>query len=336
VLLDFPAPGALPSTPAPLRNAQDIQDFLAQVAQSATAPRTPLHARDFLSVLSARRFEAAAVIAGNLRALLHKPATFTRQRRLISILLPTACALAFALLTVATISQANRDFDRLWAKRHPGTPSLRDALSVFETAPLSDAEREQLSIHVAGHFAEAIQDQSFWNEPKTLAALDQYMRWFALDSIARHPQVSATDLSEADQKVAHRLSKMAKWNRALPILLPPVLFVAFLEIFLLAGALFAPFVRAPFAIWLMGGIVTTADGAPASRLRALARSLWLLVPLAPGAIALLLFSEEGQWIAAVSLTAFSIVTLLIASIWAVRRPERGLPDLLTGTYLLPR
>jgi hypothetical protein len=96
LLLEFPAPRAVPSEPRTVSDAQEMQEFLSQLADEALPARIPLHAREFLDALAHRRLEAPAQIAGNLRELSGKPAVITRQRRLFSIALITVVALALS------------------------------------------------------------------------------------------------------------------------------------------------------------------------------------------------------------------------------------------------
>jgi hypothetical protein len=334
VLLEFAAPGAVPSKPMPLQNGDDVQRFLDAVAHAAVAPRPPLHAREFLEALHSSRFEAPAVIAGNLRSLLHKPPALTRQRRLLSLLLPVGTAFAIGGLVLGMLSHAYRDFDREWTKQYPARPSIRPVLELSMRESVTPAEREQLSIHLAGHFRDVIENQDFWQKPVTLEGLDLAMRWFALDSVVRHPTVTETELKEADRSLADRLEDAERRSHTLGALHAMLPFML-LDILLLMGAFFPVFVRAPFAPWVMGAVVVRKDGAPAGRLRAMVRSLCVAIPAFVSLCAMgILMSDEQTGAFAVALV--TTVIFFVGAIWAALRPERGLPDLLTGTYLVPR
>ena len=88
VLLEFPAPDALPCEKQRTDRPDGVQHFLHRIAAGALGPVVPLHAHGFLSALQERRFEVPAQIAGNLRELVSKLPTITRRRRLFGLAFP--------------------------------------------------------------------------------------------------------------------------------------------------------------------------------------------------------------------------------------------------------
>jgi hypothetical protein len=80
--------------------------------------------------------------------------------------------------------------------------------------------------------------------------------------------------------------------------------------------------------------LTNADGRPASRIRVFWRSVltWgmLFIPAAAGAIRLNPFDWRTGTMA--------LVVLMMAglTVWSTLLPDRGIPDRLSGTRLVPR
>ncbi len=118
----------------------------------------------------------------------------------------------------------------------------------------------------------------------------------------------------------------------------PVLVTMTLALLSIPAIMCAVVLRGGALLYVFGITVQTADGRPASRWRCLARALvaWFfftlcaLLPLIPGIPRLNL-----------SLTSlpFSILpgaVALIAAIFSVANPERGIPDFIARTHLVPR
>jgi hypothetical protein len=91
-------------------------------------------------------------------------------------------------------------------------------------------------------------------------------------------------------------------------------------------------------LYVFGITVQTADGRPASRRRCLARALvgWsffticALLPLLPGSL---------RWHLSLTSFAFSMLpgaVALAAAIISIINPERGIPDFIARTHLVPR
>ena len=93
---------------------------------------------------------------------------------------------------------------------------------------------------------------------------------------------------------------------------------------------------------MMGVATVTRDGRKASRLRLLGRTLLVWSPCAAGAaLSLALWTV---WLPGIGISGPVILWALVIlgamilanAVWAVWKPARGLPDLATGTWLVPR
>jgi uncharacterized RDD family membrane protein YckC len=83
----------------------------------------------------------------------------------------------------------------------------------------------------------------------------------------------------------------------------------------------------------LGIAVVSRNGSDASRWRMLWRAIVAWSPLLIGIVSVAMLSRRLPLTAAVALTATVILVLVI---WSALRRERSLPDLLAGTWLVPR
>jgi uncharacterized RDD family membrane protein YckC len=336
ILLEVPAPGALASRSYSSAQIDEVEALLDEIATRALVPRIPLHARELLHSVQTRRFEEVSIIAGNLRAALAQPAAISKRRRLFTIALPALFALALALTTVAIVGQANREFDRFWNRSYPGKPSLRLALQEAVEFDISPEHRERLLVHIAGHDRDVVRDPAFWNDARTLAVFTTAHRRIAEEAIAAHPQVAPAELARADSRLAAKFARAARRDAVMAWVELPFLFTLFLCAMLSIGALWSFIGRAPLALQLAGGAIVRRDGAPARRMRAFGRSSVVLIPATIAAFATIALQyEQYETALAVSILVV-LLGFLAAGIIAVRSPERGLPDILAGTAIVPR
>jgi uncharacterized RDD family membrane protein YckC len=336
ILFEVPAPGATASRTYATSEPREVEAFLDEIAARALAPRVPLHAREFLNSLHDGRFDEVSIVAGNLRAALSQPAAISRRRRLFTIALPALFALGFALTTVAIIGQANREFDRFWNRSYPGKPSLRLALEEAVEFDVSAETRERLLVHIAGHHRNAVRNAAFWNDARALAVFTSAHRRVAEEAVAGHPEISASDLARADSRLASKFARAARRDAVMAWVELPFLTGLFLCAMLSIGALWTLVGRAPLALALAGGAIVTRDGQPATRIRAFARSIVAVAPALIGAFATIALQYE-QFESALALAILIVLGgFLAAAILAVRSPERGLPDIIARTTVVPR
>jgi hypothetical protein len=168
-------------------------------------------------------------------------------------------------------------------------------------------------------------------------------RRIATEALADHPTLNERRLEEADAtiKLLRPLIRAADSNvpewAALGAFWGMLLFAALLDlgcVLILGEGLF---------LRLLGVATVRRDGRKASRLRLLGRTLlaWSLC-FAAAALSLALWMAwlPGFQTAAAPSLAWALgllmLFLLAAVAWAAWKPARSLPDLATGTWLVPR
>jgi uncharacterized RDD family membrane protein YckC len=100
IWLDFPLPSGGVGRDIPISDHGDFQDWLAAIGGLSLAPAPPLHASRLMEDLAARNLKSADEIVARLIAATARVGALTWRRRLLSIALWPALALAFALLNV--------------------------------------------------------------------------------------------------------------------------------------------------------------------------------------------------------------------------------------------
>ncbi len=339
VLLDFPAPGAAARQGRKITDQTAAQEFLEGIATAALAPRVPLHARDFLETLRARRFESAALVAGNLHALMEKPAEVTEDRRLLGVLIAPAMAVGMALLLVLGSAREARRFDARWAAEYPERPSLRLVLEVQDEQSTGDLVlADWCSVVLAGRYGDVIKDDRFWEKA---AAEDTWGAWREMgkEALKTHLNVSAEALAAAEKSIAPYVEKRREreaslLGRARELAYPFTGFLALSALIGLGGTLA---MGVPPALRMNDLEIVNSRGEPASRLRALVRGVLGWLPILGGAMAVSLCANSPQFSTALP----GVVKLYgLGMFWcfyfALRHPARGLNDWLARTWLVPR
>jgi hypothetical protein len=202
--------------------------------------------------------------------------------------------------------------------------------------------RRAFRVHFAGHHRALLVDSNFWAHPVVAQTLTAEHRRIATEVLADYPTVTARQLEEADATLRPLLPviqaadvNVPEWA-ALGGFWIALLFAALLDlgcVLVMGEGLF---------LRLLGVAAVRRDGSKAARLRLLGRTLlaWSLCCIgAPLLLALWLTSLPGLqsgvpvlvW--ALGVLAVLMLVSLAAAVW---RPARGLPDLLAGTWLVPR
>jgi uncharacterized RDD family membrane protein YckC len=332
VLLDFPAPRATPMQSCEVNDDTSAQRFLSDLAHRALPAVMPLHARDFLDSLAASRLEALPIVVANLRTLMARPAVFPRARRVFTIAMPVVLSLMLGGLIALGLGSTNEVFDEMWEREYPGRPSLRLVLESLGTSPtLSPDSFHRTMRHIATEYEDVIRDPEFWKRPETNAGISPDFRRFAKIAV-EHLADGAATVSEKDAELMiSQLHRHAQKEAGMLKTMVPTVTLTFLGLFLGLGGLWAVVKRAPLGLDLMGAALVTNDGRRASWMRAIARSLLVVIP----ALALT-FGVNGESTAHTVLTWTSLSLLLVGGISAIRRPERALPDVIAGTWIVPR
>ena len=194
---------------------------------------------------------------------------------------------------------------------------------------------------MAGHHRELIENKDFWAHPVVAQALSTNLQRIAKEAATDDPTVSSKRLEEADATVRYLLpviqsadTELPQWI-ALGMFWAVVLFAALLDfgcVLILGEGLF---------LRLLGIATVNRHGDKASRLRVLWRTILAWSPCAVGgplSLALWLTLVPGLDVNLIVAASLAIFTLVVtgAMAWAIWKPARGIQDLVSGTWLVPR
>jgi hypothetical protein len=340
VILDFPARGASDEPARAITNAEHVQQFLEAAAEAAISPRMPLHGRAFLISCRERRFEATAIVAGNLRALSDRRATVHPRRRALSALMVFFLFLMFAAMIAAAVGQARNEFDRWWAQTHPGKSSPRHALEVMTASVLRyEAEPRKLTQYVAATYGNALLGDAFWKHSSVelLESHDLVARsieyFIAVENRRLEANVSVPEKGPPDlDSLLHRQAIYgSNW------VWPVIVTVHATAIACLVGVVIALLFRTSPMLRMFGFAVVRRDGAPAGRLRMALRSLIASLPVTVASLWLLRMDrwfwceESHTWPYGIGV----VVTLLIFGLHGIAS-GRGMGERVSGTWIVPR
>ena len=335
LLLDFPAPGTPHGHTRTVHDSVTAQEFVRDVATAALPRRIPLHARAFLSALSAHTFSSPSSMAAQLRADMEMPAEVSLQRRLLGVIIAPAIALGIMLTISLSNSRDARRFDALWSLEHGSLPSLRLVLEVQrEQVAGNPAAAERCAVVLAGRYGKIISGESFWGRPETEAWHEA-----ARNALGSRAAPGASELRSAEEWIAPHVGDRSERENSLHgwLLGGTAAALNFLLLCALLGLVGTVISGTPPGLLMNDLAIVTEDGGPASRLRALSRGLLGWLPLLFGSLALALCQIVPGAAVAFPFVAlgFALVLLWLLSI-TIRNPSRGLNDMIAGTWLVPR
>jgi hypothetical protein len=298
----------------------------------------PISARAALERLGRDGYRSLRDAAAAMAALSTGADTITRWRRGLTIALANVPALFAALALLISLPTA-------WRVLRSDFLELTNVLIELNTLESrSDAEaarqRDALETYAAGRFRPRLADESFWRDRRTVELLEP-LRPLAQRALANHPAVTADELAAATPRArtatgAVRPDQVIASIGGVMLLIPAVL-LGLTAILSIAGALVfrgGPILR------LLGVAIVRRDGAPVTRLRAGWRALVAWSPLlalwAYVGVATRGGGTSADIFAAKWLFAAAMAAMVAGAIWAIRHPTRGLPDRVTGTWLVPR
>jgi uncharacterized RDD family membrane protein YckC len=334
LLLDFALePEAAPAAP-------DWSSFLRRVAslgltgadEADAPPRVPLpvSARALLARLwgAETGFADALQFVAALDRVQWRPATVLRSRRVGTLAIPAIWP-AMVLL-VALINPGSRSPP--WF--HDLTGSRAAYLSALRRPPPSPGDTaarratQSIEIVLASALTQAHADRNGGQALSFMGAADSAL----LDTLARrHPGVTA---AAADTARAWLTAHRAVWmdqremtNRR-PLVEAAHAFAG-MGVFGIAAVVLALVLRGPPLLHLAGISVALTDGVPAGRVRSALRSLVAWAPW----IALFIVARGTPPLAVeIALAAIGVVGAVYASLHA----ERGVPDRVMRTVLVPK
>lgn len=354
-LLDFPAPGIdahsplLESSPITGKDFTSVRCFLNQVAiatlegrvvdsgeaanQRVAAP-LPIRAKVLLDGLSTAPGPEFPI--GQFEPLLQRVAFVSRRRRLgllVGCLVVPVFVAVFFLFSISITEH--------FLEQHPDVQQLRHCLVHLERiqwrrnrATEQEVEqRDALEVYVAGRFRKTMSGQTTWSSASARGVITPAQRRIAERVLAAHPNPSEKEVNDAAAELKEFLQESS------PLLPFPVLlfvFAQFYVILLLCVAfpslLCALLFRGGPLLRLLGIAIVTRTGARASRLRVVWRSLITWTPCLLAPVALLPLEGSGMtWV-----LPLMAAVLIAVAVWSTLIPQRGIPDRIAGTYLVPR
>ena len=349
VLLDFAPPGSASRGRANLTPEQLLQAAASRVPRDTAEPGLlPLSAHRFLEGWSASSHSTLSDARDTLIAMAGAPTRVHWWRRGIPGTL-AAAPVVLMLVVTAIIVPALARF------QSSETIAMMNLLGVLQSTtlpadnPMRRPEvRRDAEVAIAGRYGHLIRDESFWESGIVRSLAPEY-RPLAEDILKRHPDVSATQLAEAERvlKTAReeqeRLRGSPRTERSVVELSGVIisagtaLAVAFVLVVCAISSLLVP-----------GGLVSrnlglaavTRSGREISRVRSLARVLVAGLPGIAWLVYLALSPRVQGFIPAPSrplaTTAVTMTALAVGLIWTAARRTRGPHDLLTGTWVVPR
>jgi len=357
VLLSFPAPGA---AAGPRAGAADLSPtgLLAAVARygldgddpAAGHDPLPLHATATLRVIE----EASDLqtIVGRLESILLEPAAVSRRRRLGMLGVVGGPAIVLAVMgtvilaVVRGLMAANPELAaaREWTEYYltldsdSAVPVISDSGATGDSGvalpPSGRSLREEVAIYIGSRFGAIVEDSAAWNSAAAIALIQDPERSALASLVRERGAADATSIQQAERVVATLPPATAPDPGRLP---NPVTVLGIVLGLMLsvsgAVSLGAGLVaRRGFVQRLFGVHPVTRDGAPAGRLRILARNgiAWAPV-LMPFLLQTLDVIDLNAW----WWVAMGILFAIGLGI-AIKDPARGLHDRLAGTWLVPR
>jgi hypothetical protein len=202
--------------------------------------------------------------------------------------------------------------------------------------------RESIEVFIAEHLQEETQEAAAIARTfPVVSTANKNGYLLAERAIARHPMRTPEEITKADAAVAQlavRSSKSlaqlrsptAQWALAAYITTWSCAVVAILSMF---GALVT---RSGFTLRGAGAALVTASGEVASRIGAMWRAIVTWLPVVP-ALVLIRFGPRIQesTIPWALVQTVPLALLVVAAVWALKEPSRGLQDRIAGTWIVP-
>jgi len=345
-LLDFPAPGLKDSKR--IAGAFEPELFLHEVAAFALQGRLkwpadgtiiaaiPLHARRFLEDRKVLSHPESA--GGALKRLIQKPVQVTRARRAALV---AGCLVFPIFITVIAI---NIGFNEI--KRHPELQELSQLLLLYRQSMIANRESSLgvvadrfLAVYIAHHYRATVRNSRLWNSGLPQVLIQPADRLFVEVSILYYPEPTEAEIAEAEAAINRavprdELKQIKSWIET------PFSYLALASIILLFYEVFPAIIaalifRGGLVLLICGVGVVRKDGLPASRIRVFWRSLltWA-APFIAAAVGIRMMNPVAR--PAETTFLFVLLATAVLTIWSTLLPDRGIPDRIAGTRLVPR
>lgn len=357
-LLDFPAPQIDPLKRRPRAASSGLKpaEFLNLVAISALegreaanseaashTPNAPLPIAAHHLLVELPRLTGLDTAGERLRLLTGQSPAIGRERRIALVVACCLPSLAFAAFMAIGLQIYGQ-----WTAQHPELQELtlmvilhRDARQDKGWEDFQSPEGlKDLEVYIAHRFRKTIEDPEVMNSPMSQGSFQPDGIRELKRIVAEHPNPTPAEIAAATE----RMDKVLKSNdlggkggalatmRQLVPFMALVMALSWLGIVGVLSLAAAATFRGGLLWWIFGIDAVTQNGVRASRLRLAARSglAWLPVLLLPITLALLMP------LAGVAISAAILATIqVVLTAWSLWLPERGLPDRMAGTWLVP-
>ncbi len=366
-LLDFAAPGSISATAGD--GPVTAQSFLHQVAITALEGRMvsaheaaarsisaplPLPAR--LTLLALQSTTDLRSLATQLQFLTQQPAEISRWRRFTLFFATLAPSLFLTAFMVVGLM-----FYQSWMVKNPAISALRGCVLSYESMvknvkepslpniPVSEA-KDAMETYIAGTYGHIVGDALQWDSPLGRSLLRPKQRATVEKIVQDHPRPTAEEVSKAkallqpllDTRVAERAREFGLEGRKHML---DFISLSVMGVYLFSTAILSFFCAIAFrgglVMRILGIAVVTNQGADASRLHMLWRSLiaWspiLLMPVLYSFDAPLMEKTGDQDVIRIIGLIAMVVLSLALGLAAIATRDRGFHDRLARTWLVPR
>jgi hypothetical protein len=279
-----------------------------------------------------------ALVAGNLRASLERPATVSFRRRLISVAVPLVMALIAGLVGARADRHETKRFDEQWALAYPGVASPREIVEIHEYADTAETRGHCLTI-LAARYRDAAKNDDFWKQPAIIAtSAGLTTRDLIRSAVEALPNATEGEAAAAEKAIKREIREHRRFVEFAPLLVPVGLGAFVLAVGALISFVWSAITGVPPLLRLNDLAIVRADGRPASRFRVILRTIlgWLPVVIAGIAAAVASSLPAEDFRKASLVTIAGLLAALVGAALCLRRTDRGPHDKLIGTWLVPQ
>ena len=230
-----------------------------------------------------------------------------------------------------------------WSNQNPEAQKLQILLLKLRDAEAgrgdellqTPAGREAMDVYIAHHFGKQISDPAFMSHPMSRSLFTEQGERELKRIVAAHPEPTAVEVEAATKQLAPVLQSLESILHKMAVIMPfitTIMVLGWLFLIGLASVAAAVTFRGGLLWWAFGIDAVTARGVRASRWQLLGRSLLAWSPVLSLPLTMAVLTPHLGVVT--SGTVLGLVILALAA-WSLALPERGLPDRLAGTWLVP-
>jgi hypothetical protein len=259
-------------------------------------------------------------------------AAMSRKRRVSLWAAITVPTVLFSALTIG-IMMLTAPSDPMQLRMEPLLGYVADKNNQADSLART---RTLVGAYVAGHFRDVITTSNRSPVAGASGAVLSKKEWERADSILKaYPSVDADLLREADLLVDSTWHGKPPGEMSGRGMVPFFAFLGFLFFVMVFSILATLTARRGMAMRLLGLEIINRSGEPAGRLRLLWRQLLILGPLALMTVAALALLNAKPSLPKMALGVAAFVLVIASVITALRTPDRGLTERLSGTRIVP-